>query len=60
MINFLHKAGYIYHIPHNILGNRLLKVVSREEKISFVITATATMGLIIYNFIPELFLYTYA
>jgi len=54
MISVLHKAGYIYHIPHNNRAHRLLKVVSREEKVSFVITATATMGLIIYYVIMAL------
>jgi hypothetical protein len=44
-ISFLHKPGYIYHIPHNNGAHCLLNIVSREEKVSFVITAFTTMGL---------------
>jgi len=46
-ISFLHKPGYIYHIPHNNGAHRLLNIVRNEEKVSFVITAFTTMGLIL-------------
>jgi len=46
-ISFLHKPGYIYHIPHNNGAHRLLNIVRKEEKVSFVITAFTTMGCII-------------
>jgi len=46
-IGLLHKPGYIYHIPHNNGGHRLLNIVRNEEKVSFVITAFSTMGLIL-------------
>jgi hypothetical protein len=44
-ISFLHIPGYIYHIPHNNGAHSLLNIVSREEMVSFVITAFTTMGL---------------
>jgi len=44
-ISFLHKPAYIYHIPHIDGAHCLLNIVSREEKVSFVITAFTTMGL---------------
>ena len=43
-ISFLHKPGYIYHIPHNNGAHRLLNIVRKEEKVSFIITAFTTMG----------------
>jgi len=46
-ISFLHKPGYIYHIPHNNGAHHLLNIVRKEEKVSFVITAFTTMGLIL-------------
>jgi len=46
-ISFLHKPGYIDHIPYNNGVHRLLNIVSREEKVSFVINAFTTMGLIL-------------
>jgi len=46
-ISFLHKPGYIYHIPHNNGAHCLLNIVRKEEKVSFVITAFNTMGLIL-------------
>ena len=47
MISFLHKPGHIYHILRNTGVHRLLYIVSREEKVSFVIIAFTTMGLIL-------------
>jgi len=44
-ISFLYNPGYIYHIPHNNGAHRLLNIVRKEEKVSFVITAFTTMGL---------------
>jgi len=44
-ISFLHTPGYIYHIPHNNGAHCLLNILSREEKVSFVITAFTSMGL---------------
>jgi len=46
MISFLHKPGYIYQIPHYNGAHRLLNIVRKAEKVSFVITAFTTMGLI--------------
>jgi hypothetical protein len=46
-IRFLHEPGYIFNIPYNNGAQRLLNIVSREEKVSFVITAFTTMGLIL-------------
>jgi hypothetical protein len=46
-ISILHEPGYKYHIPANTGAHRLLNIVSREEKVSFVITAFTTMGLIL-------------
>jgi len=46
-ISFPHKPGYIYHIPHNNGAHRPLNIIRKEEKVSFVITAFTTMGLIL-------------
>jgi len=46
-ISVLHNPGYIYHIPHNNGAHRLLNIVRKEEKVSCVITALTTMGLIL-------------
>ena len=46
-ISFLHKTGYIYHIPHNHGSHRLMKIVSREEQVSCVMTTFTTMSLIL-------------
>jgi len=34
-----HRLGYIHHIPHNNQAHYLLKVVTKDEKDSIVITA---------------------
>jgi len=47
MIHFLYEPGYIYHIPHNNGEQRLLNIVRKEEKVSFVITGFTTIGLIL-------------
>jgi len=46
-ISIPHIPGYIYHIPYNNGAHRLLNIINREEKVSFVITAFTTMGLIL-------------
>ena len=49
MISFLHQPGCIYHILHNDHAHRLLKIVSRDVKFSFVITAITTIGLMLHH-----------
>jgi len=44
--SFLLKPECIYHIPNINHAHLLLKVITREEKVSFVITAITMMGLI--------------
>ena len=46
-ISFLHKPGYIYHIPLNNGAHRLLNIVRKEEKVFDVITAFTTSGRIL-------------
>jgi len=60
MISFLHKPGYVYHIPHNNHAHCLLKVFGRAQKVTFVITAITTMGLIFYYVVSALWVHTNA
>jgi len=46
-ISFHHKPGYIYHISNNNGAHHLLNIPRKEDKVSFVITAFTTMGLIL-------------
>jgi hypothetical protein len=48
IIGFLHKVEYIYHLPHNNNSHHLLNTVSREDKVSFVITAFTSLGLMLH------------
>jgi hypothetical protein len=48
-ISFLHNPQYIYHILLNNYAHHLLKMVSQEDKVSYIITASTTMRCILHH-----------